>query len=60
MEDGFRETENGVSYRVECLNPCPCGRWLQRLSSLAKNILKAVLILVLVEDGFREMLKTEG
>ena len=37
-----------------CLNPCSCGRWLQRTFLLAFRIKKAVLILVLVEDGFRE------
>ena len=36
------------------LNPCPCGRWLQREQCQPRRTWKSVLILVLVEDGFRE------
>ena len=35
------------------LNPCSCGRWLQR-PLRGSNADRRVLILVLVEDGFRE------
>ena len=36
------------------LNPCSCGRWLQSVSwQLDRKFKGEVLILVLVEDGFR-------
>ena len=36
------------------LNPCSCGRWLQSQPRvLIAQVLQLVLILVLVEDGFR-------
>ena len=40
------------------LNPCSCGRWSQSLhmATLFGKEIK-VLILVLVEDGLREVLK---
>ena len=38
----------------DCLNPCSCGRWLQSSrGNLPKGSIFLVLILVLVEDGFR-------
>ena len=36
------------------LNPCSCGRWLQRVELISEKTWKQVLILVLVEDGFRD------
>ena len=35
------------------LNPCSCGRWLQRAYLSYEERSWQVLILVLVEDGFR-------
>ena len=38
------------------LNPCCCGRWSQRaMAALQILVPQGVLILVLVEDGFRDI-----
>ena len=56
VEDGFRGGKESCypSY-YSGLNPCSCGRWLQRSGIMSCSVISGeVLILVLVEDGFRE------
>ena len=58
MEDGFRVNPYLLLWNqcIEiCLNPCSCGRWLQSANVFGNRATSGlVLILVLVEDGFRE------
>ena len=57
VEDGFRAGEEYVEGEANySLNPCSCGRWLQRPFNFYYNDFIEVLILVLVEDGFRDLL----
>ena len=55
-----RESRCHIGRRHSGLNPCSCGRWLQRIAYKGFNKdLTCVLILVLVEDGFREKPKPQ-
>ena len=59
VEDGLRvDIYDDLNDWANCLNPCSCGGWSQRLCSLMCVVTKTkhVLILVLVEDGLRAML----
>ena len=40
-------------FTAKSLNPCSCGRWLQSANVVNIAAMNEVLILVLVEDGFR-------
>ena len=55
VEDGLRANLSRLEPTEERrLNPCSCGGWSQRYSSIAERLLcEEVLILVLVEDGLR-------
>ena len=57
MEDGFRGSRLVHVDKSRGLNPCSCGRWLQSPDKIVVAQEVSVLILVLVEDGFRALRK---
>ena len=58
MEDGLRAIFLGTDgYKLKSLNPCFNGRWSARRywAKQLRDADLAVLILVLMEDGLREL-----
>ena len=58
MEDGLRGAKIAIERtKFEGLNPCCYGRWSQSYSTAVNALEFFVLILVVMEDGLRVILK---